>query len=583
MATEQNGFVRVAATDEVTTGKPKAVKVEGRSIALFEHDGTIFATDNQCPHMGYPLTRGRVRNGVLTCDWHGWSYDLGGGGCFTGGCDDLDTFPVEVRNGDVFVSVSEGGSKRSDAHFLLLKEGLYSTDQWTISKAVAIMLARGVSERDTLNLIIRHGGRHVATERGANDGGGEVSFFINGIKVARQYESDDRIIPLTFAAHGLSGRAGDRPQIQRLPDPVSWEKLEGWIRVFSKEKKWEGIEKCLITARRVGGHDQELLPLLYECAVAPHFLGHSNNILHLGYIAEVLEEFGWEEAEELVCNLSAKILGQERGLPDEIRQSAISQFMADTEMLDALAEAPAADQDVHFDEDAFSEGLVSGELGTTFGVVTQALKDGVPIERIVTTMVVLAADRMARTPVNMNPGWGGLAREMMMASSVRTALRYGGHRVAAQALYHVAWQFYGDRWLNISNRPLSEVRGESRPASSDESEAIEGVISSIEKIQIREIGRQTRDYLRSGFSGDALLQELGLVILKDDNGQNILSTLRTIFDEWSRCEGHPARNQLLVGLARWATDARRRTGSQSAAATALRFAKGQTAVDLYES
>ena len=579
MATAANGYVRVAATDEVQDGKPKAVKVEGKSIALFEHDGAVFATDNQCPHMGYPLTRGRVRNGVLTCDWHGWSYDLGGGGCFTGGCDDLETYPVEVRNGDVFVNVREGGSKRSDAHFLLLKEGLFSTDQWTISKAVAIMLARGVSERDTLNLIIRHGGRHVATERGANDGGGEVTDFINGIKVARQYETDDRIIPLTFAAHGLSGRAGDRPRIQQLPDPVSWEKLESWIRVFSKDKKWEGIEKCLVTARRLGGHDDKILPLLYECAVAPHFLGHSNNILHAGYIAEVLEEFGWDEAEELVCNLSAKILGQERGLPDEIRQSAISRFIADTETLDALAPNPNA----HFDEDAFAEGLVSGEIGPTFAVVTQALKDGVPIDRLVTTMVVLAADRMARTPVNMNPGWGGLAREMMMASSIRTALRDGGYRTAAQALYHVAWQFYGDRWLNITHRPLSEVRGEIQPGSSDESEAIEGVISSIEKIQIREIGRQTRDYLRAGYSGDALLRELGLVILKDDNGRNLLSTLRTIFDEWSLCKEHPARNQLLVGLARWATDTRRATGSQSAAATALRFAKGQTAVDLYES
>ncbi len=583
MSTDLEGFVRVADSAEVVDGKPKAVKVDGRSIALFKHNGNIHATDNQCPHMGYPLTRGRVRNGVLTCDWHGWSYDLGGGGCFTGGCDDLETFPVEVRNGDVFVSVSEGGSKRSDAHFLLLKEGLYSTDQWTISKAVAIMLARGVSEEETLHLIIRHGGRHIATERGANDGGGEVSDFINGIKVARQYETDDRIIPLTFAAHGLSGRAGDRPRIGRLPDPVSWEKLAGWIRAFSKDKKWEGIEKCLITARRIGGHDHEILPLLYECAVAPHFLGNSNNLLNIGYVAEVLEEFGWDETEELVCNLSAKILGQERGLPDEIRQSAIDRFIADTATLDALADGQADVSDAPFDEDAFAEGLVSGEIGPTFSVVTRALKDGVPIERIVTTMVVLAADRMARTPVNMNPGWGGLVREMMMASAVRTALRFGGYRIAAQALYHVAWQFYGDRWLNITHRPLSESRGSLQPGSTSEAEAIEGVLSSIEQIQIRDIGRQTRDYLRSGYSGDALLRELGLVILKDDNGRNILPTLRTIFDEWALCEDHPSRNQLLVGLARWATDIRRATGSQSAAATALRFAKGQTAVDLYES
>ena len=130
---------------------------------------------------------------------------------------------------------------------------------------------------------------------------------------------------------------------------------------------------------------------------------------------------------------------------------------------------------------------------------------------------------------------------------------------------------------------MSESRGSLQPGSAPEAEAIESVLSSIEQIQIREIGRQTRDYLRSGYSGDALLRELGLVILKDDNGRNILSTLRTIFDEWTLCEDHPSRNQLLVGLARWATDVRRATGSQSAAATALRFAKGQTAVDLYES
>ena len=56
-----------------------------------------------------------------------------------------------------------------------------------------------------------------------------------------------------------------------------------------------------------------------------------------------------------------------------------------------------------------------------------------------------------------------------------------------------------------------------------------------------------------------------------------------VFDEWTLCEGHPARNQLLVGLARWATDTRRRIGTQSASQTALRFARGETAVELYEA
>jgi len=583
MPDTQSNFVRVADLKDVVEGTPKAVKVDGRSIALFQHQGNIYATDNQCPHMGYPLVRGRIRNGVLTCDWHGWSYDMRGGGCFTGGCDDLDTFPVEVRDSAIYIDVRSGGSRRKDAHFLLLKEGLLSEDNWTLSKAIAIMLAQGVSEQDTLKRVVQHLGRHIATERGASDGGRELALMVNGVKVARHYAPDDRLIPLMMAATGASGRAGDRPAVQPLPPPVTWDKLEHWIRVFSADKTWEGIEKCLITARRLGGHDERIVPLLYECALEPFFLGHTENLPLLGYLAESLEEFGWDQAEELVCNLAAKILGRDRGAPEELRLAAIKMFEPIHTLIDELASTSPRDQGATYDEDALSRGLVSGDLTQTFNVISDALRARVDIDRIVTTMVLLAADRMARTPVNLNPGWGSLRQELVLASSVRTALRYGGLNVGARALYHAAWQFFSDRWLNITPRSLTEPLSAARSDASNEDTGLRTVLDSIETIQVREVGRHTREYLNAGFSGDRLLSEMGQSILRDDNGWSLVHALRTVFDEWKLCEGHPARNQLLAGLARWATDVRKRTGSQSAAQTAQRFARGQTAVDLYES
>jgi hypothetical protein len=198
-------------------------------------------------------------------------------------------------------------------------------------------------------------------------------------------------------------------------------------------------------------------------------------------------------------------------------------------------------------------------------------------------MVLLAADRMARTPVNLNPGWGSLRQELALASSVRTAFRYCGFRIGAKALYHAAWQFYSDRWLNIAPRSLTEPLGAARSDAPNEDMAIRTVLDSIEMVQVREVGRQAREYLNAGFSGDRLLMEVGQSILRDDNGWNLVHVLRVVFDEWKFCDGHPARNQLLIGLSRWATDVRKRSGSQSAAQTALRFARGQTAVDLYES
>ena len=583
MSNLQSNFVKVADLKDVPEGAPKAVNVEGRSIALFNHQGYLYATDNQCPHMGYPLTRGRVRNGVLTCDWHGWSYDMKGGGCFTGGCDDLDTFPVEVRESAIYIDVRSGRSKRKDAHFLLLKEGLLSADNWTLSKAIAIMLAQGVSEEDTLKLIIQHMGRHIATESGDNEGGRELALMVNGVKVARHYEPDARLIPLMMAATGASGRAGDRPAVQPLPPPVTWNKLEELIRVFSADKTSEAIEKCLITARRLKGHDDQIVPLLYDCALEPFFLGHSHNLVIMGYLAEVLEEFGWDQAEELVCNLAAKLLGQDRGAPEELRLAAIKMFEPINQLIDELASTSPSDQTAAYDEDALAKGLVSGDLTQTFNAISDALRARMEIDRIVTTMVLVAADRMARTRVNLNPGWGGLSVELILASSVRTALRYGGVKVGARALYHAAWQFFSDRWLNITPRSLTEPAGVTRSDAGNEDVGLRTVLDSIETVQVKEVGRHTREYLNAGFSGDRLLSEMGLSILRDDNGWRLLHALRTVFDEWKLCKGHPARNQLLIGLSRWATDVRKRAGSQSAAQTAQRFARGQTAVDLYES
>ena len=582
MLKENSNFVKVAAFSDVADGKPRAVRVEGHSIALFQHEGAIYATDNQCPHMGYPLVRGRVRQGVLSCDWHGWSYDMEGGGCFTGGCDDLATFPVEVRNGDVYIDVASGGKKRADAHFLLLKEGLLSTDSWTLSKAIAIMLAKGVSEEETLELMVKHMGRHISTDGNAFEGGRKLAMMMNGVKVARMYQPEDRLIPFMMAADGASGRLGDRPDRQPLPPPVDWQKLEDWIRVFSTDKEWEGIEKCLITARQLGGHDEKIIPLFFERAVEPFFLNHSRNLIDLTHLAELLEQFGWELTGELVCSLGAKILGQGRGRPGELHREAIQKLEEISPIFDELPQETSTESSVDYDENKFSAALVSGDLDEVFDAVTEMLTAGIPINTLATTMVMTAGDRMARTPVNMSPGWWDLQEEMEISSTVRKVLRHGGTKIAAKALYHAAWRFFNNRWLNIRHQSITESRTPTKPIALDEETALSEIVDAIESVRIQEIGRRTREYLNAGCSAERLMTEMGLCILKDDNGDDLLSSIRIVSEEWKTCESHPARNQLIVGLARWATDIRRNAGNDSAVQTAHRFARGETATELYE-
>ena len=571
-------WMKVAPLDSVPLGEARAVGIgETRSIALFNVDGTIYATDNQCPHMGYPLTRGVVRAGVLTCDWHGRSFDLEGGGCFNRECDDLATFPVEVRGDDIWILVPPAGYRRREEHLRLLWEGLLSGDRWTMSKAIALLLKGGVPQDDIVELVLRHLGRHIASAHGA-DGAEDVARLLNGLKVGRRYGGEDRLILLTTAATAAAGGAAERLEVVPLPGRVEWAEIERWVRMFSRDHQAGRIERCLFSAHQQGYHEH-ILPLLIECSVAPYFTGFSDHIIALGYLAEVVEEFGWERAGELVFYLGAQLVGRGRGEPERFRRDAI-RIMQDMEPVFN----GAGGTDTDYDEEELVRSLVSADLERSFKTLGQALANGADLDRLIDTFVLLAADRMARTPVNVDAGWHCLTREFHLAAALRTVQRYGGDEAAARGLVQAAWQLFDDRWLNIPARPLGEALPAVDLHGASQEEGIAGALQAIGTLDVQGVGDRVLGYLQAGHSGAKLMEAMGRAILWDDTGSLLLPTLRTVFEEWERLEDgeHPARYQLLVGLARYATDVRTNTDSGSAAITAMRFAEGRTTVEVFD-
>ena len=577
MEHQTQNWVKVAELSEVPEGQPKAVQMEeGRSIALFNVDGKIYATDNQCPHMGYPLTRGTVRNGILTCDWHRRSFDLEGGGCFHVECDDLRTFPVDVRGNEIWIEPGDLTYRRAEEHKQLLREGLLSEDRWTMSKAISLLLKGGVPEEEVMGTILEHVSRHIASSHGA-EGGGDVSRLINGLKVGRRYTGADRLIAVTTAACSAAGPASERLEVVPLPEPVAWEKISRWIQNFSYEGQSGRIERCLFTAYHKGDADK-LCPLLFECAVEPNFIDAPHIPLYVSYLSEVIDEFGWERASELVFYLGAQLVGHRPDEPERYRRDAI-QLMR--QMLPTVEDA-ALEQTSEFDEDAFVEALTSVNLQRSFEAVRAVLTDGVKLDKLITSLVLLAADRMASTPVNVDAGWENLTTELNLAASLRSAQRVGGNLIAAKGLFHVAWQIFADRWINIPSRVLSEPLSQEKLDVANEAEGLKDIIDTIETLDVQGVGLKVLGYLNAGYSAERLMEEIGHTVLWDDTGSEVLPTLRTVFEEWKHTNGHPAQYQLLVGLTRYVTDIRSNTDNKSAATTAMRFAEGRTTIEVFE-
>ena len=100
-------WIRAADLDRVQPSRPIAVKLAGRQIALFVHDGQVHACNNRCPHEGYPLVEGSLdADCVLTCHWHNWKFDLKTGATVYGG-DQLRVYPVRVQGGAVWVDTRD--------------------------------------------------------------------------------------------------------------------------------------------------------------------------------------------------------------------------------------------------------------------------------------------------------------------------------------------------------------------------------------------------------------------------------------------------------------------------------------------
>ena len=69
-------FVAVGNIGDFVSGQGKMVTVNGRHVALFRLGDDFYAIDNLCLHKAGPLCEGFIDNDVVTCPWHGWSYEI---------------------------------------------------------------------------------------------------------------------------------------------------------------------------------------------------------------------------------------------------------------------------------------------------------------------------------------------------------------------------------------------------------------------------------------------------------------------------------------------------------------------------
>jgi nitrite reductase/ring-hydroxylating ferredoxin subunit len=96
-------FVRVAALTDVKLGHGIVAEANGKTVAVFNVDGTIHAINNTCCHREGPLGEGELEGNIVTCPWHGWRYDVTTGACMNNPSAKVVAYQVKIEGNDVKV------------------------------------------------------------------------------------------------------------------------------------------------------------------------------------------------------------------------------------------------------------------------------------------------------------------------------------------------------------------------------------------------------------------------------------------------------------------------------------------------
>jgi nitrite reductase/ring-hydroxylating ferredoxin subunit len=99
--------IAVCAAAELAPGTVKSFEIEGELVAVYNIEGTFYATEACCTHSFANLADGILEGDVIECSLHFGAFHVPSGKavqapCFT----DLRTFRTEVKDGQVFVDLA---------------------------------------------------------------------------------------------------------------------------------------------------------------------------------------------------------------------------------------------------------------------------------------------------------------------------------------------------------------------------------------------------------------------------------------------------------------------------------------------
>ncbi len=577
------GLVEVGPLDEL--GEVTVVSGGRHGIAVFAPVGTdeVYAVDNRCPHMGFPLHKGTVCDGILTCHWHHARFDLASGGTFDQFADDVQAYDVVVHDGIVFVDPRPRRADRIAHARDRLRDGLEQSIGLVVAKSVLALLDAGVPPADILEI----GGSFGSRYRDAGWRSGLTILAAMG-NVAPALDPGDRMLALYHGVVNVARDCAGQPPrhfLDPLPgESISQARLTAWFRQFIQVRDSDGAERALLSAVKQGASPGDLATMLATSATDHAFLDGGHTIDFINKACELLDLIGWDNAGEILPSLTPVIATSTRS--EELNSwrnpvDLIALLAPAFARIDDIAAAAGADPDWRASDDLI-DLLLGDDPAAIVDAITAALDSGAPMASVSRAISYAAAMRVARFHTSNEFGdWITVLHAFTAANAVHQLMRRAPSAELLRGVYHGAMGLYLTRFLNMPAARLPEQR---RSALAELPTGGQELLDNLETAldreqQVEPAGQLAWRYLDQGHDPAALIAKLGHLLLREDgefHSYQMLEAGVALHAELAPVEPERAR-RVLVAVARYlAAHAPTSRAMYQTARTARRLAAGES-------
>ncbi len=463
---------RIGSLDELQAKGYLAGKVGSTPVCVFMCDGKAYAVDDRCPHMGFPLHRGTVENGLLTCHWHHARFDLVSGGTLDPFADDVRAHGVEVDGREVVV-VLRPDADPAARHLRRLEEGLEQGLTLVMAKAVlglTEVLGPGPAAVEAIRAGVVFGVRN----REAGWGAG-LTVLTAMANVLPRLDPDDRALALVHGLAFVSRDTRGRPPrfpLAPLDAAVPDDRLLSWYRRFVETRNGDASERVLATATRQGAKAEEMAALMGAAATDHLFLDGGHTIDFTNKAFEVLDHLGWEHAGEVLPTLAhgtaragrAEETGEWRH-PDDIAVLLKDVQERPADGWDGQAGTGAAAARPTEAVDTLAWAVLGDKPADILAALDKSAQVGATAEELARAVAYAAALRLTRFHVQNDHGdWDVVHHGFTTANAVHQMVRRNPTPELARAIYQGAMKVFLDRFLNVPAARLPGAASTGRAA-----------------------------------------------------------------------------------------------------------------------